>query len=305
MGAARLLRGLAEVVDPDRLTVIVNTGDDDEFYGLHVSPDLDTIVYTLAGLAPEGQGWGIKGDGFRALEALERFYGPAWFQLGDRDLATHIFRTDALRAGRGLTEVTGEICKALGVDVRVLPATDQRLRTVIHTDDGPIPFQKWLVAERGAPRVNRVAYTGARGTRPARGVASAISDADLVVIAPSNPFVSIGPILAVPGLRAALKSARTRTVAVSPLVHGRAVKGPLAEMLESLGPAPGLAGIASIYSGLCSELIVAPGDAGGAAADSRRGWPDLVEHDIMIQRRSSAARLARFILERGAGRHAA
>lgn len=295
MGAARLLRGLAEVVQPGRLTVIVNTGDDDEFYGLHVSPDLDTIVYTLGGLAPEGRGWGIRGDGFHALAALERLYGPAWFQLGDRDLATHVYRTDQLRRGRTLSEVTAEIAGAFGIDTPILPATDDRLRTFLDTDIGRLPFQRWLVAERGRPRVARVSYVGAKTARPAPGVLEAIEHADRVLVAPSNPYVSIGPILAVPGVKRALRAAAGRTVAVSPLIHGKAVKGPLADMLRARGLRPDAAAIASLYRGLAARLIVAEGDTTPAARARGRGWPELVEHDILIGKRAAAVRLARFV----------
>lgn len=296
MGAARLLRGLAEVVQPGRLTVVVNTGDDDEFYGLRVCPDLDTIVYTLAGLAPQTRGWGIRGDTFHTLGALEHYYGPAWFRLGDRDLATHIFRTDALRRGRSLSDVTAEIVSALGLTARILPATDDPLRTFLDTDRGRLSFQRWLVAERARPRVRRVTYAGARSTRPAPGVLEAIEQADLVVLAPSNPYVSIGPILAVPGVRRAVRSARARTVAVSPLIHGKAVKGPLAEMLRAQGHRADAAAIAKIYAGLAAKMVVAEGDARSAASRSR-GWPELVEHDILIDKRSASQRLARFLCD--------
>lgn len=294
VGAARLLRGLVSLVDPDQLTIVVNTGDDEEFYGLHVSPDLDTIVYTLAGLAPRGRGWGIRGDSYRTLGALERLYGRAWFALGDRDLATHIFRTERLRAGATLSRCTAEICRAFGVCVPVVPATDDRVRTTILTDQGPMAFQAYLVEARARPTVREIRYDGAEAARPAPGVLEALAAADLILIAPSNPFVSIGPMLAVGALRRALEEARARTVAVSPLIAGRAVKGPLAGMLASLGYAVGSGAIAEIYRGLASRLVVAPGDAHEARAGD--GLPELVEREILLRSDAAARRLSAFLL---------
>jgi LPPG:FO 2-phospho-L-lactate transferase len=298
VGAARLLRGLAQVVAPGKLTVVVNTGDDEEFFGLHVSPDLDTIVYTLADVAPRTRGWGIRGDTFNAKAALDRFYDTPWFQLGDRDLATNLYRTDQLRQGRTLSVITAAIAKRFGVRQRVLPATDDRVRTIIETADGALPFQDYLVRRRGRPRVTGVRYRGARSAGPAPGVERAIAEADVVVIAPSNPFVSIGPILAVPGLRAAVRAARERTVAVSPLIGGRAVKGPLAEMLRSMGHARGSRAIGEYYAGLAATLVVAPGDVAAAAPRGARSaaLPRLVEHDILIRGQAAAERIAAFAI---------
>jgi LPPG:FO 2-phospho-L-lactate transferase len=299
VGAARLLRGLVSLVDPEDLTIVVNTGDDEEFYGLHVSPDLDTIVYTLAGLSPRGRGWGIRGDTGRVLAALERFYGPAWFALGDRDLATHIFRTDRLRAGATLTQCTHEICEALGVRVRVLPATDDRVRTLLDTDEGTLAFQTYLVKMRGRPTVRAVRYDGCETARPAPGVLEALACADVIVIAPSNPFVSVGPILAVPGLRAALTHAKAKTVAVSPLIRGSAVKGPLAAMLASMEGGADAGAIARIYRGLASALVVAPGDGAGIPA---MDGPSVVEHDILLDTAAAARNVGRFVLGLAAAR---
>jgi len=299
VGAARLLRGLADVVDPRDLSVIVNTGDDDQFYGLHISPDIDTILYTLAGLAPRARGWGIRGDTHRALRGLERFYGTAWFRLGDEDLATHLFRSERMRVGWTLSRCTQAMAQSLGVRVRVLPATDDRLRTIIHTVRGPLAFQEYLVRLRARPRVTRVTYEGAAKARPAAGVIEAIENADVVIVAPSNPFVSIGPILAVKGIRAALRKARTRAVAISPLVGGRAVKGPLVSMLRGFGLRPDSKALANIYAGLVSTLVVAPGD--GSSTSARR-TPRTLEHDILISNRAPARRLARFAVASVAAR---
>jgi LPPG:FO 2-phospho-L-lactate transferase len=274
------------------LTVVVNVGDDDEFYGLHVSPDIDTIVYTLAGLAPRERGWGIRGDGRRVLEQLEGFYGPSWFALGDRDLATHIYRTDRLRSGASLSECTREIATAFDVSVAVLPATDDRLRTMIVTDEGTLAFQTYLVRDRARPLVRAVRYDGAEQARPAPGVVEAIEGADAVLIAPSNPFVSIGPMLAVPGIRRALRARRDRTVAVSPLIRGAAVKGPLAAMLTAMGRRSDSSEIASIYADVASSLVVAPGDAPQGRSAALR----VVEHETLLDRVDAAKKLARFML---------
>ena len=299
VGAARLLRGLVRLVDPENLTVVVNVGDDDEFYGLHVSPDIDTIVYTLAGLAPRDRGWGIRGDGRRVLAQLETFYGPSWFALGDRDLATHIYRTDRLRTGARLSDCTREIAEALGVRVRVLPATDDRVRTLLDTDEGTLAFQSYLVRRHARPLVRRVRYDGAERASPAPGVLEAVASADAVLIAPSNPFVSIGPMLALAALRDALAARRSRTVAVSPLIRGAAVKGPLAAMLVAMGRAADTAEIAAIYRDVAGALVVAPGDRPSTETAQR---PRIVEHEILLDGVPAARRLARFMLALAAGR---
>jgi len=298
VGAAKLLRGLVALVEPENLTVVVNVGDDEEFYGLHVSPDIDTILYTLAGVAPRARGWGVRGDSRRALSALERFYGPAWFALGDKDLATHIYRSDRLRHGAELSVCTGEIAAALGVRVRVLPATDDRVRTLVDTDEGTLAFQTYLVRRRGQPAVRSVRYEGAESARPAPGVIAAIESADAVLIAPSNPFVSIGPILAVADIRRAVAGARARSFAVSPLIRGRAVKGPLAAMLEAMGRRTDSAEIADVYRGLAAKLVVAPGDAGLRVDPAA---PELVEHEILLDGAPRARKLAAFLLTLAAG----
>ncbi|HYB97703.1 MAG TPA: 2-phospho-L-lactate transferase [Candidatus Limnocylindrales bacterium] len=294
VGAARLLRGLARVVPHERLTVVVNTGDDDTFYGLHVSPDIDTIIYTMAGLAPIDRGWGIENDTSRVREALERLAGPGWFALGDRDMATHIYRTWRLSAGATLSEVTREIATAHGVGLRVLPMSDQPVRTIIDSDRGELAFQEYLVRLRGRPRVQAVRYRGARSAKPAAGVLRAIERSTRIIIAPSNPFVSVGPILSVPGIRRALAAARERVVAVSPLIGGRAVKGPLAAMLRSLGHKAEVTAIAELYRGLASRLVVAPGDRPRHSAPPGM---QIVEHDILILEPRRAEQLARFLCE--------
>jgi LPPG:FO 2-phospho-L-lactate transferase len=290
VGAARLLRGLVRAVPARDLTVIVNTGDDDEFYGLHVSPDIDTILYTLAGLAPLDRGWGIDGDTFRVLGELEALAGRGWFALGDRDLATHIRRTERMKHGATASEITSELARARGIKSRVLPMTDQTVRTLIATDAGEIAFQDYLVRQRARPRVRAVRYRGARAARPAPGVLEAIARSKRIILAPSNPFVSLGPILAVPGIRAALQKARERVIAVSPLIGGRAVKGPLASMLRAMGRKADVASIAALLGDVASTLIVSPGDAPRAGIP---GDVEIVEHDILLLDPRRAEKLAR------------
>lgn len=296
VGAARLLRGLVRVVPPKELTVVVNTGDDDEFYGLHVSPDLDTILYTLAGLAPLDRGWGIEGDTFAVLGELDRLAGRGWFALGDRDLATHIQRTRRLREGATLSEVTAELAASRGVRVRVLPMCDEPVRTGIVTDAGVLAFQDWLVRRRARPKVREVRLRGVRRARPAAGVLEAIERSSLVVLAPSNPFVSLGPILAVPGVRRALAKARERVVAVSPLIAGRAVKGPLASMLRSMGLRADVAAIATLYRDIAATIVVSPGDAARAARVAAANRQVLVERDILLVDPRRAEALARSLV---------
>jgi len=287
VGGARLVDGLAQVVPPEALKVIVNTGDDFVHWGLTICPDLDTIMYTLAGLAHPDQGWGLAGETFHALAMVERYGGPAWFRLGDRDLGTHVERTQALARGETLTAITARLCKALGVGPRVLPMADAPRPTRIDTPGGPLTFQDWLVRERGRPTVTRVWSEGA--SQPAPGVVEAIDAADVVVIGPSNPYVSIDPILGLDGVRAAL--ARRPVIAVSPIVGGRAVKGPLAGMIESLaGRAPSAAAVAAHYGALLHGFVVEPGDGVGLRVATR-------ETPVVMRDRADRARLAREVLE--------
>jgi LPPG:FO 2-phospho-L-lactate transferase len=261
VGGARLLDGLAAILPPTALTAIVNTGDDFEHWDLLVSPDLDTVMYTLAGLAHPERGWGLTDESFHTLAMIERYGGDAWFQIGDRDLATHLWRSQLLRAGLRLTTVTERLCRALGVSHRVLPMADRPRRTIIETAKGQrLTFQHWLVRERAEPTVRAVRFDGT--CEPAPEVIEAILAADLVIICPSNPYVSIDPILALNQVRQALDG--RKVVAVSPIVHGRAIKGPLAGMIASLaGRPPSAAAVACHYGGLLSGLVVERGDEGG------------------------------------------
>lgn len=288
VGGARLADGLAAVLPPDALTLIVNTGDDFEHWGLRIAPDLDTVMYTLAGVAPIERGWGLVDETFRAHAAVARLGGPAWFQLGDTDLGTHLVRTEALRSGDTLSQVTDRLRRALGVGPRLLPMADGPRPTTLETPDGTLSFQDWLVRERGLPPVDAVRFGGA--PEPAPGVLDAIAAADLVVIGPSNPYVSIDPILALAGVREAL--ARRPVVALSPIVAGRAVKGPLAEMIPRLASEPASAGaIRRHYGALLDAMVVESGDE-ALVTDI----PVLSAQTVMGDR-ADRARLARELLD--------
>jgi LPPG:FO 2-phospho-L-lactate transferase len=271
VGAARLLRGLAPLVTRGHLTIVVNTADDDVFYGLNVSPDIDTVLYTLAGLSDPVRGWGIDGDTFHALEALRRYEREAWFQLGDRDIATHLFRTARLRDGQTLSQITAQQARSLGVSARVLPMSDDPVRTVVETSGGKRSFQEYLVRDRTRETVRALTYTGARAARPAPGVRAALEQASLIVIAPSNPLVSIAPILAVPGIRQALRRADAPVVAVSPLIGGRPVKGPADRMMRALGVAPNPLGLADYYEDVLDALVIDNADRAFVAKLAARG----------------------------------
>ena len=260
LGGSRFVDALARAAGPERVTAIVNVGDDVEILGLHVSPDLDTVLYTLAGLLDEERGWGVRDETTNALAAAGRLGGETWFTLGDRDLGLHLVRSRMLREGVPLSEATRRLAESLRVGVRLLPASDDPVRTFLDTPAGELDFQTWFVARHHADEVTAVRYEGAESARPAPGVAEAIAGAEVVFLAPSNPFVSIRPILAVSGIVGAL--AGKRVVAVSPLVRGRALRGPLAGMMASLGHEPGVRGIAALYEGIATDVMVDPADAG-------------------------------------------
>jgi LPPG:FO 2-phospho-L-lactate transferase len=260
VGGARFLRALTETVDPAAVTAIVNVGDDLDIAGLHVAPDLDTVLYTLAGLSDDERGWGRAGETWNALETQRELGGDAWFALGDRDLGLHLTRTQALRAGQPLSAVTAQLARAAGLELGLLPATDDRLRTSLETPSGTFEFQEWFVRRRHTDPVDGVRFDGAESASPAPGVLAALEQADVIAIAPSNPYVSIWPILAVAPIRAAVENRRVPCVAVSPLIGGRAVKGPAAEMLERLAGGTTPAHVASTYEGLIDALVVDPAD---------------------------------------------
>jgi len=283
VGGARFVQALTEVVRPSDMTVIANVGDDLEVHGLHVSPDLDTLLYTLAGLGDEERGWGRADETWNARDTIERLGGETWFQLGDRDLGLHLVRTDALRRGEPLSAVTQRIARAVGLQLALLPATDDPLRTRIRTPAGEFEFQEWFVARGHADRVDQVVYDGAAEATPAPRVLEALEAAELIAIAPSNPFVSIGPILAVDEIRAAVERRRERVVAVSPLIGGRAVKGPAEAMFQSLAGGTGAAQVTDCYKGLLGALVIDKADEDDAAAVAERGVRPLVTRTLMSE----------------------
>jgi LPPG:FO 2-phospho-L-lactate transferase len=287
VGGARFLRGLVDAVDPAGVTAIVNVGDDVEVLGLAVSPDLDSVLYALADLADEERGWGRAEETWNALATVEALGGEAWFRLGDRDLGLHLVRTQALRAGDPLSVVTARLTASLGLETAILPATDEPLCTWLDTPNGTFPFQEWFVARLHRDPVDRVRFEGAVEARPAPGVLEAMHEADLILIAPSNPFVSIGPILAVERIRSALERRRVPCVAVSPLIGGNAVKGPAASMLTRLNGGTSAAHLTQCYVGLIDALVIDEADAGDVSAVTALGIRPIVTRTLM---RDAAAR---------------
>jgi len=278
VGGARFLRGLVGVVDPGNVSIVGNVADDIELLGLRVSPDLDSILYTLTGRSDDERGWGRADESWRALETVSELGGEDWFRLGDRDLGLHLVRTELLRSGASLTEATARIAHALGLEAHLLPATDDPVRTFLETPAGTFPFQTWFVARGHRDDVDAVHYAGAPEAAPAPGVLEALDDADVILIAPSNPYVSIGPILAVAEIRAALEARTVPCVAVSPLVGGRAVKGPADRMLERLAGGTTPAHVASCYLGLIDALVL---DVADAPAELPHGIRPVVTHTLM------------------------
>jgi len=293
-GAAKLLRGLvAAAVD---LTVVVNTADDAEIWGLHVSPDLDTIAYALAGRLDLERGWGRADESFRCLESMAVLEEPTWFALGDCDLATHLVRTQALRAGRSLSDVTADIARRLGVRARLLPMSDDPVRTRIRTPAGWLSFQEYFVREKARVEVLEVAYEGAADARPAPNVLTAIADADAVVVCPSNPVTSIGPIVAVPAIAGILAATRAVVVAVSPIVGGAAVSGPAGQLMAARGLAVSPLGVARAYAPWLDALLVDGRDRDLQGALETEGVRAVVA-DILMTDRASEAALARRVLD--------
>ncbi|MBM3674075.1 MAG: 2-phospho-L-lactate transferase [Actinobacteria bacterium] len=301
VGAARFLRGLVRVVPPEDVTVVVNTADDDVFWGLAVSPDLDTVTYTLAGTEHPEQGWGLAGETFRVIDGLARYGVDPWFRLGDRDLATHLYRTSRLADGATLTEVTTEIAAAWGVAPRIVPMSDDRVatRVTVGRDDGreeTLAMQEWFVRERAASTVVAVDFEGAAESRPAPGVLDAIAAADTIVVCPSNPVISIGPLLAVPGIRDAMARRRDRVVGVSPIIAGAPVKGPADRLMGPLGIEVSCVGVARAYADFCGTLVIDSGDAAHAPALEAAGVRAVVADTLMTDARVAAA-LARHALD--------
>ena len=296
VGAARFLQGLLAVHRPSDITIISNVGDDCEWFGLHVSPDIDIVLYHLAGLADEERGFGIKGDTYNVLERISVYGYDTWFTLGDRDLATCITRTDLLRRGRTLAEATSEIASALLVPARITPVTNDRLRTLIRTDDGVLEFQEYFVKRRTEGHAWEVIFDGAESAAPAPGVIEAIVEAEAVLLTPSNPLVSIGPVLSVPGVREALRETGAKVAAVSPIVGGRALKGPADRMLRDQSIRADAVGVATLYRDFLDVLVIDEKDAALMPEIAALGLDVVVTDTIMASMKKKAA-LARTVLE--------
>jgi LPPG:FO 2-phospho-L-lactate transferase len=296
VGAAKLLSGLVAVLPSKDLTVIVNTGDDFRWMGLYICPDLDTVTYTLAGMANPTTGWGIRDDTFHSLERLHQIGCETWFKLGDRDLATHIYRTHHLQAGDTLTDVTRALCRKNGITAQILPMTDSPVPTLVHTDEGTLEFQDYFVRKKCSPTVRGLSFQGIDATRPAPGVLEAIRDADVVVLCPSNPHVSIGPILAVPGIRTALRQTAATVLAVTPIVAGEALKGPTAAMMRQLGEEVSAVRVAKFYRDFLDVFVLDHRDAILKEKIAALGVEVRFTETIMDDMASRVA-LARFVLE--------
>ena len=296
VGGAKLCLGLAKVLEPDELQIVVNTGDDEEFYGLHVSPDLDTVMYTLAGMANPDTGWGIRGDTFDTLSSLGRLGEDTWFGVGDRDLATHIVRSNMLRQGRSLSEVTEHISRSLGVDHSIAPMTDDRVRTTVLTESGPMPFQTYFVKLRCEPRVIGVQFDGAEDATMSAAFEESLDSCDALVICPSNPYLSVAPILSIPGVRRRIEGLSSVRIAVSPIVGGRALKGPAAKMLSELGEDVSCVGVARQYVGLCDVFVIDEVDR-GFSDDIRSLGMEAAVLDTVMKTDDDKVVLARSVLD--------
>src|SRR5437016_2876639 len=295
VGASKLLLGLYEVMDPGLLTIIVNTGDDIVLHGLKISPDLDIVTYTLAGIVDTAKGWGFRGETFHALKRLARYGRPDWFNLGDRDLATHIHRTGMLAEGKTLSQAADSIRTALRVKSRILPMSDDPIPTMIDSNEGSLHFQEYLVKRRTEPVVRGIRFAGAESARPAPGVLEAIRDADRVIICPSNPLISIGPILAVPGIREQLRTHKEKVFAVCPIVGGKSLKGPSDKMLAQLGHDPTALGVAKLYADFTGTFVIDPVDKSQSAAIAALGMKIAILPTVM-KSRARKRKLARALL---------
>jgi LPPG:FO 2-phospho-L-lactate transferase len=296
VGAAKLLTGLAKHVKQEDLTVIVNTGDDIQLNGLHISPDLDTIAYTLAGMANEEKGWGISGDTFYFLDAARKLGLEAWFAVGDRDLATHVFRTELLRQGKKLSDTVATQCRVFGVGARVLPMTDDPFETRVVTERGTVHFQEYFVKRQAQDKVLGVECVGADVAKPANGVVEAILEADLVIVCPSNPVVSIGTILSVSGVRDALRRSEARKVAVSPIVAGAPVKGPAGQLMRGLGLEVSAYGVARLYADFLEVFVIDVTDSAEKERIEELGVEVKVTN-IIMQTLQDKVNLAKFVLK--------
>jgi LPPG:FO 2-phospho-L-lactate transferase len=292
VGGAKLVLGLMHVMQPKDLTAIVNTGDDFRHLGLHVSPDIDTLLYTLSAKSNAAQGWGREGESWNFMAALRELGGEDWFQLGDMDLALHVMRTMRLGRGESLTTITRDFAAAFGIDCIILPMSDDRVATMVMSDQGQLEFQRYFVEHRCVPKVQGIAFEGAEAAMPAPGVVEAIAEADIIVIAPSNPYLSVDPLLAVPGIRQALGEAKAPVVAVSPIIGGKAVKGPTAKLMEELGVPVDSDAIAAHYAGIIDGLVIDSGDAAPAGIS-------VMQTDTLMQSLADRVRVAEVALALG------
>ena len=295
VGGAKLALGLSLTIPPERLVICVNTGDDDSFHGLHVSPDLDTMMYTLAGLSDPQFGWGIQGDTFSALSMLKQYGADAWFNLGDRDFATHIRRTQLLGQGATLSQVTRELCESLDVSHSVIPMSDDPVRTIICTPGGDLSMQEYFVRQRAEPVIQSITYVGAEAARPSPPLVSALNDAELIVLCPSNPALSLGPILALPGVIDSLKASPAMKIAVSPIVGGDAVKGPAGKIMAELGQEASCVGVASQYRDFCDILVIDIQDSHLSPQINDLGVRPVVD-SIIMQSESDKVALAQSLI---------
>ena len=296
VGGAKLVLGFANLLNPEELTVVVNTGDDEEFYGLYVSPDIDTVIYTLAGLSNEATGWGITGESFRTLGRLKEYGMDTWFNLGDLDFATHITRTKLLKDGLSLSEVSQHIAKSVGVQHSVLPMTNDDAKTIVHTADGKMSFQEYFVKNKCEPVVEYLEFGGKKGVLPSGEVSHALKNSTSIIFSPSNPYLSINPILALSGLRGAISNFKGKKIAVSPIVGGKALKGPAAKLLKEMGADVSAVGVARQYVDICDVFVIDSEDAGLASDIEALGMSVAITDTVMNSKLDKVS-LAEFILE--------
>ncbi|MCB0177705.1 MAG: 2-phospho-L-lactate transferase [Anaerolineae bacterium] len=281
VGGSKLAYGLAQIVAPEHLTIIVNTGDDFEHLGLYIAPDLDTVMYTLAGVNNPATGWGVKDESWNMMAAMARYIGPTWFQLGDRDLATHLLRTTWLHDNYSYNQVTKELCRRLGVRCTVLPMTEQPVRTMVQTESGELAFQEYFVKLKCEPVVTGLRYAGAEGAQPSREVVSAVRQSDLIILCPSNPLLSIDPILALPTMRRVLAASRSPKIAVSPLIKGQALKGPAAKLMKELNMDVSATGVAHYLREMLTDFVIDHADQAEEEAITNLGLRTLVTGTVM------------------------
>lgn len=297
VGASRFLEGLVRLIPSEKLVVIVNTGDDIKLYGLHISPDLDIVMYTLAGVVDEEKGWGVKGDTFYCLKMLQEYGNETWFKLGDKDIATHIYRTNLLRNGLSLSQATSKLCQALGLRPKILPMTDDEFETFIVTNKGKMHFQEYFVKRGAQDKVINVEFKGVQRAQPAPGVLDSIMSSDAVIVCPSNPIVSIGTILSIKGVRAALRETKAKVIAISPIVGGAPLKGPADRLMRGLGFEVSAYGVASLYKDFLDTFIIDVLDKTQKTRIEKLGQTVIVANSVMKSLRDKV-QLAKVVLDK-------